>query len=332
MPGIGASNTFVTTQLPLRTDRRLRVAVLAGGNSDERRVSLNSGTAVAAALQTCGHRVLRLDPSITPLSQTDWSGVDAVFIALHGRFGEDGQVQAILEHAGVPFTGSDSAASRLAFHKTAAKKRFRQTGVNTPPAIPIVEADTFERIAELAEIVGYPVVIKPDAQGSSIGVSIVREAAQLAAAVQICFARDTRGLIEAFMPGSEWTLGLFDDQVLPLIRIRPAGTFFDYHAKYEDDRTNYELELSDVPMDVQREIVATGVAAARAMGTCGIARVDLMQSADGTPMVLEVNTVPGFTDHSLVPMAAAKIGLTMAELCESALQSAIIRHAKRAAA
>ena len=203
----------------LRKDSNaLRIALLAGGDSDERSISLQSGTAVQAALASCGHLVIHLDPAVVDLTGVNWSQFDIAFLALHGRFGEDGQVQQILEEAGVPYTGSDAAASRLAFSNSAGKERFIQFGVPTPPYVLLHYADDAARIDRLVGQIGYPLVVKPDSQGSSLGVSIVREPRDLHAALRRSFEYDSFCIVEKAILGTEWTVGLLDDLVLPPLR------------------------------------------------------------------------------------------------------------------
>lgn len=300
----------------------LRIVVLMGGDSAEREISLKSGAAVSVALSSLGHQVIDIDPAETSLTTYDWQGIDAVFIALHGTFGEDGGVQEILENAGVPYTGSDPQASRLAFSKSAAKERFALQDVPTAPYVLIHESDTAERIRREAVALGYPLVVKPDAQGSSLGVSIVRTPDDLAQALTQCFHYDSFGLLESYVAGTEWTVGLIDEEVLPLIRIGSDRGFFDFQAKYVDDATRYEFDV-DVPAEVTAEIERTARNACRALGTRGLARVDLILDKFQRPWVLEVNTVPGLTDHSLCPKAAARKGLPFASLCERLVRSCL---------
>lgn len=293
----------------------LRIAVLAGGDSAEREVSLKSGACVAEALKQRGHAVTTIDPAETQLEEVDWSRFNVAFLALHGTFGEDGGVQSLLEKHGVAFTGSGSEASRLAFSKSAAKERFRIAQVPTPEYILIHETDPRERIIEHSMRIGFPQVVKPNAQGSSIGVTMVRTPEQLEAALKLCFEFDTFAIIEREIIGSEWTLGVIDNEPLPLIHIATHRGFFDYHAKYEDDATQYLFE-PDLDPALAEKLTETGLRACRALGTSGVARVDIMVDEAGQPWILEVNTIPGMTDHSLVPKAAARIGLDMGQLCE----------------
>jgi len=301
---------------------RLRVAVLSGGDSDERLISLRSGAAVQAALAERGHLAVPLDPALVDLTSVDWTQFDVAFLALHGRYGEDGQVQRVLEQAGIPFTGSDSQASHLAFSKSAAKERFFQCGIPTPPYGLLHCADDPLRVERLVAEIGYPLVVKPDAQGSSLGVSIVRDPADLPQALRRCFDYDQFGLVEQAILGTEWTVGLLDDLVLPPLQIETPREFFDYQAKYHDDATRYHFGENWPRGDVQ-QIADVAAAACRALGVKGLARVDLRVDARHQPWVLEVNTIPGLTDHSLVPKAAARIGIDFAELCDRMLQACL---------
>jgi D-alanine-D-alanine ligase len=313
-----------------RLSRKLRVAVLSGGPSAERLISLKSGSAVARALAEFGHTVSEIDPAVVDVAKLDWGPFDVAFIALHGKFGEDGQVQEILEQALIPYTGSGVAASRLAFSKSASKERFAQHQVPTAPYVLIHESDTSHRIGQQAEQIGFPLVVKPDTQGSSLGVSIVRQPADLPAAIARCFHYDSFGLLEQALVGSEWTVGLIDDRALPAIRIETGRAFFDYEAKYEDDETRYQFDY-DVPAETVESIVQTARNACAAVGTSGLARVDLILDQSQTPYVLEVNTVPGLTDHSLVPKAAARLGMSLTDLCQECVQSALRQATRRAA-
>lgn len=300
----------------------LRIAVLLGGDSAEREISLQSGSAVAAALKQQGHTVTPIDPAEVDLESYDWSGIDVAFIALHGTFGEDGGVQTLLEQLAVPFTGSGAEASRLAFSKSAAKERFNQAGVSSPDYALVHSADSREQIAQHAATIGYPLVVKPDAQGSSIGVTIVEAAEQLDAALADSFALGDFTLIERAVFGTEWTLGVINNQPLPLIRIGTGREFFDYKAKYQDDATDYCLD-PDESADTLERLTQTGLAACRCLRTTEFARVDMLLDDNSQPWVLEVNTIPGMTDHSLVPKSAGRAGLTMGELCDLIVQQAM---------
>jgi D-alanine-D-alanine ligase len=320
--------------------RPFNIAVLAGGRSAEREVSLKSGAAVAAAIRAAGHAVFEFDPAREDVSAIDWkripvrrrgdeqtAAIDCVFIALHGAFGEDGQVQKILESRDIPCTGSDSQASALAFSKWAAKQCFLRQGIATPAAVRLSTTDPPGFAYSAASAIGYPVVVKPDKQGSSIGVTIVPSRAHLGPALANCFRFDSSGLIEAAVLGDEWTVAVIDGEALPPIRIGTSREFYDYTAKYAAEDTRYQFD--DAPASLIDSLKQLGLSACRAIGCDGIARVDLRLNSEGVPFVLEVNTIPGMTDHSLVPKAAARVGLSMTALCERAIDSAIKAHHAR---
>lgn len=307
-----------------------RVALLYGGASAERDISLQSGAAVEAALRSRGDDVTPIDPRNVDLRNVDWSPFDVAFIALHGTFGEDGGVQRILETAGLPFTGSSSGASRLAFNKSAAKERFFQFDVASPNAMLVGENDSPARIDQCLRSVGFPLVVKPNSQGSSLGVSIVRDATDLPVAMTAGLQYDRFCLLEEFVPGEEWTVALIDRDVLPPIRIEPTAKFFDYDAKYESEETRYCVN-PDMSRELRTRIASAALRACAAIGTSGAVRVDMIVDSTGRPQVLEVNTVPGLTSHSLLPMAAREAGLSFEELCERMVARAERGVASRAA-
>lgn len=310
--------------------KRRRVAVLCGGESHEREISLESGRAVAGALRERGHEVVCLDPALTPPEAAHFHDIDVAFLALHGRHGEDGEIQGVLDRMNVIYTGSGAEASRLAFSKSASKERLFQRGVPTPPYVLVHESDDPRRTIELALRIGFPLVVKPDAQGSSLGVSIVQAADALPEALRNCFRYDVFGLLEQAIPGTEWTVSLLDDEPLPLIQIETPREFFDFTAKYEDDRTVCRFDF-DVPVHVAGSILEAGQNAAKAVDTKGLARVDIRLDDRGRPWVLEINTIPGLTEHSLVPKSAAYAGVSLGELCERSIERCLTAaHARRA--
>jgi D-alanine-D-alanine ligase len=305
-----------------------RIAVLSGGDSDERAISLESGRCVAEALRERGHEVTLMDPAAAPPEAALFRDVDAAFLALHGRNGEDGTIQGLLDRMGVIFTGSGAEASRLAFSKSASKERFFQTGVPTPAYVLVHESDGVQRCRELADRIGFPLVVKPDSQGSSLGVTIVHSVDLLPQALSHCFRYDSFALFEQAVTGTEWTLPLCDDEPLPLIQISTPREFFDFTAKYEDPATQYRFEFAESRAAIS-SLVDAGCRAARAIGTKGLARVDLRLDHEGRPWVLEVNTIPGFTDHSLLPKAAVHAGLGLGELYERCLERSLIAACSR---
>ncbi len=300
------------------------IALLLGGTSAEREVSLQSGRSVADALTKKGHRVEKIDPAHDDFLKTDWSKYDIVFIALHGTFGEDGQVQAYLDQQGVRYTGSGTEASRIAFNKTSAKNCFLlpANNVPTPPFINKANDENRLSLATLSDNWEEPLVVKPNEQGSSIGVSIVHSEEELSAALSLAQQYQSGTLIEKMIIGTEFTLALIDDEPLPLIQLKTTNTFYDYTAKYQSSETQYLFEF-DLPKNVIEEVIQVGVKAAQVIGTRGIARVDIMVDQQHQPWVLEVNTIPGMTSHSLVPKAAQQAGISFEELCEMAIISAL---------
>jgi len=296
-----------------------KVAVLAGGHSSERNISLKSGNAVAAALISHDHQVTQIDPAEAALDHVNWSEFDCVFLALHGSYGEDGRVQALLEEVGIPYTGSGVEASRLAFCKSAAKEHLAAAGVHTPEFALIHASDRMTWIQQQAKKIGYPLVIKPDACGSSLGVCLVKRPGDIATALQQCFHYDVFGIMERAVLGAEWTVAFIDDYALPPIEIVTNRIFFDYLAKYEDTATQYRFN-APVSADIKNQIVNTARRACQVLGTRGIVRVDLRMDEAFQPCVLEVNTIPGLTENSLVPKAAQQAGLSLAEICNLALQ------------
>jgi D-alanine-D-alanine ligase len=303
-----------------------RIVVLLGGDSAEREISLASGRAVIAALTERGHVVASLDPLETPVPQFAWTAGDVALLALHGRYGEDGHVQTQLETLGIPYTGAGPEASRVAFSKSSAKLEFLRHEVPTPAHVTIHQSNSIGRLRRLAEAVGYPLVVKPDQQGSSLGVSLVERPYQLAAAVAHALSFGSLGLIEKAIRGTEWTVGFLDSQALPPICITTPHPFFDFDAKYADEQTRYDFD-GPLPAPRRDRVVRAAQQACRSVGVVGLSRVDLRVDESGDPWVLEINTVPGLTDHSLVPKAAARIGWSLGELCERMILSGLAQFA-----
>lgn len=304
-------------------DRPLRVTVLRGGPSEEREVSLASGAAVAAACRRLGHEVTEAD--ITP---DDTSALDipaqVVFPVLHGTFGEDGQLQALLEERDIVYVGSDSRASALAMNKAGAKAIWQTEGLPTAPWA-CVNAESLEhKIAEL----NPPVVIKPAAQGSSIGVHFAATSQQLAECLTESVKKWGEVLVEQQLRGKELTVGILDDEALPIVEIRTAVEFYDYQAKYARDDTRYLFDV-DLPDEIYRSIQATALRAFQALGCRDYARVDFIVDRRLGPQLLEVNTIPGFTDHSLLPKAAQQVGISFDALVARLLSLAMRRQAER---
>jgi D-alanine-D-alanine ligase len=285
-----------------------------GGISRERDVSIQSGKCVAEALKKAGVNVVTSDIKPDAMGILDDETIDVFFIALHGRFGEDGVLQEILESKGLTYTGSPPQASRLAFDKWASKKRFAAAGIATPRAI-LFESDA--NISELEDGVrqlGKKYVIKPLREGSTIGISIVDQPQAAIAAAKSCAAEFGDCMIEEFIAGREITVGILGNEALPIIEIRPRAGFYDYHAKYIDDETEYLFDTIEDPT-FAAQIQKSAIDCFNSLGCRGAARDDFIIGGDGEPYVLEINTVPGMTNHSLLPKAACKMGLSVSQLC-----------------
>lgn len=299
-----------------------RVAVPYGGLSAERDVALNSGMTVIQALKDAGYEVVAHD--VTDKAElVKWIGqldVDVAFPMLHGRVGEDGQIQGLLEWHRLPYVGSGVLGSALAMDKLRSKWVFASAGVATPP-FAVIRSDA-EREALQAQL-EYPVMVKPVHEGSSIGMSRVDSAEQLAAACAEAFRFDTEVMIEQFVAGSEYTIGIVGDIALPSIRLEAANVFYDYDAKYLSDDTRYFLPCG---LDAKREaeIKELALQAFRSLGCHGWGRVDLMMDAAGQAMVLEVNTIPGMTDHSLLPKASRAHGWELPQLMHEILATVVL--------
>ena len=295
-----------------------KVGVLLGGKSAEREVSLRSGAMVLAALRSRGVDAHPFDPAEHGLDAMMDARFDRAFIALHGRFGEDGTVQGVLEWLGVPYTGSGVLASALAMDKLRTKLLWRASGLPTPP-YEILPADGDLRA--VAARLGLPLMVKPVCEGSSLGMSKVRVAGGLEEAYALAVNYDRVVMAEKFIEGPELTVGILGDEVLPIIKLETPRDFYDYQAKYVSDDTRYILPCG-LPPARERALQALSREAFAALGCRGWGRVDLMLDAAGEPQLLEVNTAPGMTDHSLVPMAARAVGLSYEDLCLRILEAA----------
>jgi D-alanine-D-alanine ligase len=301
---------------------KYRVAVLMGGVGGERMVSLESGRCVAAALSSLGHDVVPYEVAEPALPGLRRLAPDVAFVALHGPFGEDGQVQKLLENMGLPYTGSDPVASRLGMNKLASKRLFVRHSVPTPDYVTVPGHEPAEAAARRALELGYPVVCKPVASGSSLGVSLVRTAREMPAALARARRHGDGVLVESWVRGRELTVAVLDGEPLPVVEVIPRGDMFDYEAKYEDEGTRYVTPVAMLPT-VYRRTVEAGLRAYEAIGCRHMARVDLRYGYDGEIAVLEVNTIPGMTPRSLLPLAAAEAGLSFAELCEGLVKAAL---------
>lgn len=294
-----------------------RVAVMLGGLSSERDVSLDTGGAVLKALKGAGVDAHPWDPAERSMAEFIAAGFDRVWVALHGPGGEDGALQGALQWFGMPYTGSGVMASSLAMDKIRSKHLFRAAGLPTP-AYHVVE-DRADAMFAL-EALGLPLILKPAGQGSSVGMSKVFERAELNDACDLALSFDEPAIAEQCIVGDEITIAVLQGDALPSIRIETPRVFYDYRAKYESDRTEYHCPGTSSVDDEQR-YKDLALAAFAELGCSGWGRVDFMASSDLGPQILEVNTVPGMTSHSLVPMAANQIGVDFSELCWRILET-----------
>jgi D-alanine-D-alanine ligase len=293
-----------------------KVAVLMGGRSAERPVSLKSGVMVLAALKKKGIDAHAFDPKERNLDALIAERFDRVFIALHGRWGEDGTIQGALELLGIPYTGSGVLASALAMDKWRTKLLWQSCGIPSPRYELLTAASDFDAVAKR---LGLPLMVKPANEGSSIGMSKARRAGDLAEAYALAVNYDPLVIAETFIDGVELTGGILGDTALPLIKLETSRDFYDYEAKYVADDTRYIVPCG-LPPDAERAIQDEALRAFRVLGCSGWGRVDLMLDRSGKPWFLEVNTSPGMTDHSLVPMAARHAGIPFEDLCVSILE------------
>jgi D-alanine-D-alanine ligase len=307
------------------TDRDIKdygkVAVLMGGTSAEREISLRSGHAVLSALQQRGVNALPIDPRDGLFEQLHGAEFDRAFIALHGRGGEDGAVQGALEWMGLPYTGSGVLGSALAMDKLRTKQVWLQAALPTPPYSVVRSAG---ELAAFGRDVGFPLAVKPVHEGSSIGMSRLDSEQDAAAAYESAAGHDQVVLAERWISGGEYTASILGGQSLPLIRLETPRTFYDYEAKYMADSTRYHCPCG-LPAEVEDAIASLCIRAFEVVGASGWGRVDLMLDSGEQPQLLEVNTVPGMTDHSLVPMAARQAGIAFDELVLRILDSSFER-------
>jgi D-alanine-D-alanine ligase len=294
-----------------------KVAVLLGGRSAEREVSLKSGSLVLQALRARGVDAHAFDPAERGIEDLIAGAFERAFIALHGRFGEDGTLQGALEWLGLPYTGSGVLGSALAMDKLRTKLVWQASGIPTPPWELLAAGADFKIVSAR---LGLPLMVKPVNEGSSIGMSKVRAAGHLEEAYALAVNYDREVIAEKFIEGTELTAGILGEEALPLIRLETPREFYDYEAKYIAEDTRY-LVPCGLPAEREREIQALCLKAFRALGCSGWGRVDLMLDRDGRPWLLEVNTAPGMTDHSLVPMAARAAGLSYEDLCLRILEA-----------
>ncbi|WPO94756.1 D-alanine--D-alanine ligase [Buttiauxella sp. HR94] len=302
-----------------------KVAVLLGGTSAERDVSLNSGAAVLAGLREGGVDAHPVDPRDTDVTQLKSMGFDKVFIALHGRGGEDGTLQGLLELTGLPYTGSGVMASAISMDKLRSKLLWQGAGLPVAPWAALTrkefEQGLSESVTQHIAGLGLPLIVKPSREGSSVGMSKVDEAGALHAALALAFQHDDEVLVEKWLSGPEFTVAVLGEEILPSIRIQPAGTFYDYEAKYLSDETQYFCP-SGIEAEREAQLRDLVLKAWTVLGCRGWGRIDAMQDRDGHFYLLEANTSPGMTSHSLVPMAARQAGLSFSQLVVRILELA----------
>jgi D-alanine--D-alanine ligase len=295
------------------------IGVIMGGCSSEREVSIKSGTAVVQSLTAAGCSVKALDLASEDHAEVkEWlrqAGIDVAFIALHGRFGEDGKIQTILDELGIPYNGCGPAASYAAFNKCAAQKYFETHKVLTPQTITVNGLEGFDVQQAVSRLGGFPVVVKPACEGSSIGISVARDNASLLTALSEAHTYGSDIVIQQYIKGRELTVGILGTRVLPVVEIvTPGDGFFDFKAKYKSSDTRYHVP-ADLSLEAAARVQAEALKAYRALGCEGFGRVDVLWGDDGHPYVLEINTIPGFTATSLLPKAAAEAGIDFTLLC-----------------
>ncbi len=304
-------------------DNEICVGVLMGGLSSEREVSLRSGAAVKAALERRGYRTVAIDVQEDIAEVLHREKPDVAFVALHGRFGEDGAIQGLLEVLRIPYTGSGVAASAVAMDKLLSKRLFMQEAIPVAP-YHVVRFNELEEAAGLRPSFGFPVVVKPRAEGSSVGVSLVRSQEQMASALESAFHYDSTVLIEKFVGGREIHIGVLERHVLGAVEVRTANEFYDYEAKYTAGKTQYTI-APDLPDGAFEQMASYAVRALEAFGCEGAARVDFILADDGVPFVLEINTLPGMTELSLLPKTAEQAGMSFDDLVENILLGARLK-------
>ncbi len=288
-----------------------RVAVLMGGISSEREISLRSGKAVAQGLRDGGYDVEEIDIVEKTLTVSD--GIEAVFVALHGQFGEDGEIQRLLADMELPFTGSGAESSRISFDKVLTRERLKQNG------IPVADGELL-KCAYLRSL-DFPIVVKPPREGSSVGCHVVMNEAEWGAA--FCDAAQYSGdaLVEKYIPGRELTVGVVNGQVLPVVEIRPKAEWYDFKAKYVSGDTEYIVPAELAP-EIEAELQSIALRTFECLGAEGFGRVDFRLSPENKPYVLELNAIPGFTATSLLPKAAQAAGIGFSELCCRIMETA----------
>ncbi len=304
--------------MALVTDKK--IGVLLGGLSSEREVSLSSGNAVLKALRETGYNAVAIDVGRDVAEQLRQNRIEIAFNALHGKYGEDGAIQGLLEVMGIPYTGSGVLASAIGMNKTVSKQVFRSQGLFVGPYA--VFSGNAGKVDAVLDRIGYPAVIKPHAEGSSVGVSLVYKKGEAAAAVDLAFKYGNEILIEKFIKGREVQVAVLGERALGAIEIVPKRAFYDYTAKYEKGMSEHFFPAR-IPDAVYKQTLDAGLTAHRAIGCRGYSRVDFIVDDAGMPYILEVNTLPGMTATSLMPEIARGVGIAFPDLLEEILRLAI---------
>ncbi len=298
----------------------LRVAVLCGGNSSERKISLRSGKAVYTALKRAGFRTRMLDPRDWNKTLKALRDFDVAFVALHGRGGEDGVIQKKLEKARIPYIGSDAASSFRAFDKQISKDVFLKNRIPTPRGILVPSPEWESRLPGLR----FPLFVKPAQEGSSIGIHSIEDFARAAEKIKKSVKAFGKVLVEEKVTGREFTVGILGSKALPVVELRPKRSFYDFRAKYTKGMTEYVVPAR-IPASVSKKLQELGLKVHKALGLRDFSRVDIMMDGEGRPYVLEANSIPGFTEFSLLPKAARAAGISFEDLCSKLVNFAFRR-------
>ena len=301
------------------------IGVLMGGYSSEREISLRSGNGVAAALTEAGHRVMPIDILMDDPAKISHhiqsANIDIAFIALHGRLGEDGTIQTILEQLDIPYTGSGVKANQLAFNKVLTQRTLKAAGLPVPEHYMITEGQKMDFRTVWGHLKSTPVVVKAACEGSSIGVHIVRHPSEWESALKDALSYGPQVIVEQFIKGREFTVGIFDHEALPLVEICLKSNFFSFAAKYQKGATEY-ICPAVIPDALTKKIQEIALHSHDILGCEGFSRVDVRVNGNGGPFILEVNTIPGFTETSLFPKAAKAVGYGFVDVCEKLLDLA----------
>ncbi|MBI5700891.1 D-alanine--D-alanine ligase [Candidatus Saganbacteria bacterium] len=300
--------------------KKLKIAVLCGGRSGEREVSLRSGKRVFESLKNQGFNVIQSDIDDDLVSRLKKNKIDVAYLVLHGKYGEDGTIQGLLEITQIPYTGSGVLASALAINKVASKRIFQAIGIPTPKFIEVdPQADLKNEAGKISGIFAYPLVVKPLSEGSSLGVTIVKKEDDLEKILKETIKKHGNAFVEEFIKGKEVTVGILGNEALPILELVPKSEFYDFKAKYTEGGTEFILPARLSPQ-LAKKVQEIALTAHRALGCRAVSRVDMIIGADNVPYVHDVNTIPGMTENSDLPAEAKHIGLTFDELVVKILE------------